>query len=304
MGGKSLLKEKEGLACVILNYNDSETTLSLINKIKTYEILDYIVIVDNQSSDNSLEKLRKIQTSKIIVICSEKNGGYGYGNNYGIWSIKENLKNIRYVLIANPDTMFEENLIKELKYLMGQHPNCVIAAPEHMNTIQDVAWKEISARRFILQSSYVFCRIFGRKEKYTKEELKRQNYKVDMVLGALLLIEIDKFIKMGMYDEGIFLYTEETVIGKRAKKYQYETRLLPETTYQHTHSVTISKAYRSALKQKKLNLKSDLYYLKKYCGLSGVTLGMTKLYFVLAVLEMYPIQAYLFLKNMFIRKLQ
>ena len=85
-----MLKEKEGLACVILNYNDSETTLSLINKIKTYEILDYIVIVDNQSSDNSLEKLRKIQTSKIIVICSEKNGGYGYGNNYGIWYIKEN----------------------------------------------------------------------------------------------------------------------------------------------------------------------------------------------------------------------
>lgn len=47
------------IGCLILNYNDSETIENLLNKIKNYNIIDHIIVVDNKSSDNSYEQLLK-----------------------------------------------------------------------------------------------------------------------------------------------------------------------------------------------------------------------------------------------------
>ena len=66
------------IGIVILNYNDSETTIELLEKIKNYEILNLIVIVDNNSTDNSYKKLTKYENEKIKLIKTEKNKGYGY----------------------------------------------------------------------------------------------------------------------------------------------------------------------------------------------------------------------------------
>ena len=66
---------------VILNYTDSETTVKLLDMIKEYKILESIVVVDNNSTDNSYEVLKKFENNKIKVIKSKMNKGYGYGNN-------------------------------------------------------------------------------------------------------------------------------------------------------------------------------------------------------------------------------
>lgn len=79
------------LGCVILNFNDSETTKKLVNNIKGYKVIDYIIIVDNKSTDTSFLELKRFENedSKIKVIESPKNGGYGYGNNVGICYCKQ-----------------------------------------------------------------------------------------------------------------------------------------------------------------------------------------------------------------------
>lgn len=66
---------------VIVNYNDSETTIKLLEMIKEYKILESIVVVDNNSTDNSYELLKKYENNKIKVVNSKINKGYGYGNN-------------------------------------------------------------------------------------------------------------------------------------------------------------------------------------------------------------------------------
>ena len=48
------------LAMVIINYNDYDTTKKLIDNIKNYKVLDKIIIVDNASTDNSYNKIKKI----------------------------------------------------------------------------------------------------------------------------------------------------------------------------------------------------------------------------------------------------
>lgn len=49
---------------IVLNYNDAITTKKLINNAENIKKIDKIVVVDNNSSDNSLEKLEKLKGRK------------------------------------------------------------------------------------------------------------------------------------------------------------------------------------------------------------------------------------------------
>ena len=76
--------------------------------------------MDNKSTDFSFEKLKKFQTEKIRVISSEKNGGYGYGNNIGIKYAKDFLK-IRYILIVLHLVKVEVQKYKNLVYIINTY---------------------------------------------------------------------------------------------------------------------------------------------------------------------------------------
>lgn len=60
------------IGCVVLNYNDADTTLDLLKRIEPMEIIDQIVLVDNKSTDNSLERLKEQESNKVHVVCAKK----------------------------------------------------------------------------------------------------------------------------------------------------------------------------------------------------------------------------------------
>ena len=68
---------------VILNYNDADTVETLVRSICGYEVLEYIILVDNHSQDDSRQKLQQLacEHEKIQLVFLEENGGYGKGNN-------------------------------------------------------------------------------------------------------------------------------------------------------------------------------------------------------------------------------
>ena len=73
------------VAVIIVNYNDSDDTTKYVKMITEYEIINRIVVVDNNSTyDGEISRLKKLESPKTIVIKAEKNGGYDYGNNFGI----------------------------------------------------------------------------------------------------------------------------------------------------------------------------------------------------------------------------
>lgn len=131
--------------CVILNYNDSKTTISLLSNIQYFQELDYIVIVDNKSTDDSYEQLKQYSNEKVHLILTERNGGYGYGNNFGIWYSYNHL-GATEVLIANPDVIFSAECVKALKSALLEKKDCAIVAPVMTNGMgkRDIlaAWKK------------------------------------------------------------------------------------------------------------------------------------------------------------------
>ena len=73
------------VAVIIVNYNDVDDTEKYVDTITKYDVINRIVVVDNQSTTTgTFEKLQRLESDKVKVIKSDKNGGYDYGNNFGI----------------------------------------------------------------------------------------------------------------------------------------------------------------------------------------------------------------------------
>jgi len=53
---------------VVLNYNDWEETKRYCEVVKNFPSVDQIVVVDNKSTDNSIEELKRISSTKVVII--------------------------------------------------------------------------------------------------------------------------------------------------------------------------------------------------------------------------------------------
>ena len=273
--------------CVILNYNDSETTINLLKSISEYEELDFIIVVDNKSTDNSFEILSRYINEKIRIVSTDKNGGYGYGNNYGIRFAFNNLK-ATHILISNPDVEFTSNSVKAMKKAFLEYDECAIIAPVTYNKGKIVAWKTTDLFQEVAYSTFLFRRFFKPKKDYSKEFFgDKESCYVDIVSGSLLMVNAKIMIESGMYDENVFLYNEEKILYCKMKQKGYKSLLLLNETFIHHHSVSVRKSINSLVKIKKIENESELIYLQKYRDLKGISLIITKIYLKYALVEMW-----------------
>lgn len=265
------------LGCVVLNYNDSDTTAKLISKINCMNLIDIVVVVDNCSTDDSYTKLCQFSSDKIKVVRSSKNGGYGYGNNVGIKYLKEN-SDVEYILICNPDVNFDENVLKPM--LDNFDDDTAIVAPL---TLQPdgkkqlpIAWKVPKFSDYFVFSSLILNRLF--KPMSYPESLYKENIcEVDCVQGSFFMID-SKCIDDKLYDENIFLFFEESCIGKKFKDKGLKTKLLTNVMYVHEHSTSINKSIDSEVKKRKIMLDSFMTYMEDYYQLNKFQILLMKLY--------------------------
>lgn len=274
------------IGCVVLNYNDADTTLDLLKRIKPMEIIDQIVLVDNKSTDNSLERLKEQESNKVHVVCAKKNGGYGSGNNVGIGYLRKNYS-CDYIIIANPDVIFNESVIKKMVNEFDE--NTVIVAPLTLDSKKErqlpIAWKVPTVKDYFLFSSIVLNKIF-KPFQYPTRFFNTDICEVDCVQGCLFMLN-NSLIEDKLYDENIFLFFEESCIGKQFKDKGYKTKLLMNVDYIHNHSVSINKAFNSEARKRKITLDSFYTYFEDYYTLSGFTKGIMRIYKKFIYIENY-----------------
>ncbi|MFL2120881.1 glycosyltransferase family 2 protein [Marinilactibacillus psychrotolerans] len=275
------------ISCVILNYNDADKTISLIEEIIDYSTLDHIIIIDNLSTDDSFERLKKYESEKIIVISSDKNGGYGYGNNIGIRQAYDSYQS-DYTIVANPDVHFSEKNVEAMAKQLTNKEYCIVSPralkPNGKNQ-RLIAWRLQGLLDYTLSASMIYLKFFSNKYYDYSFFKSKEKAEVDVVPGSLLMVNTEYMIKYGMYDEGIFLYGEEETLSLKFKKKNLKTILLLNETYIHEHSVSISKSFPRAIKQKKMNLDSRLHLIKNYYNTSSLQNTLINLFFKFAYLE-------------------
>src|SRR4030042_2886168 len=97
------------ISIIIVNWNTKKYTTSCLKSIYQNCSLKYeIIVIDNDSSDNSVPYLKKY-FSKIKLIQNKKNSGYAKANNQGIKLAKNEI-----MVILNPDTQIKKNTLEDL----------------------------------------------------------------------------------------------------------------------------------------------------------------------------------------------
>ena len=100
------------VSIIVLNWNQPQLTIDCVNSILAQSFTDYeILIIDNNSSDNSLRLLNKRfrKNPKIRILSTYKNLGYAGGNNFGVHHAIAD-----YVIIQNNDTIVLDGWLTEL----------------------------------------------------------------------------------------------------------------------------------------------------------------------------------------------
>ncbi len=246
---------------VILNYNDYQTTSKLLNKIHNYKYINNIIVVDNNSSDNSYNELIKYKNKNIDIIKTDNNKGYSYGNNIGIKYLIDNYKS-DYIIISNPDVSFEDNDIKELISKLDNNKDIALIGPKvHEFNQVTRGWKLPTYLDEILKIMSLDNKF--RHDRYDDTCYKSDLTKVDVVSGCFFIIRTKIIKEINYFDEGTFLYYEENILGHKLKDRGYHTYIDNTVSVIHNASISVDKSIKKINKYKIL-IKSLMYYEYKY----------------------------------------
>ena len=265
------------IGMVIVNYNDYETTKRLLDNVKDFKVLKEIVVVDNKSTDNSLEELRKLKNKKITIIDSGNNKGYSYALNVSCKYLINKYK-VLNIVISNSDIIIDSDTdIKDLNsYISDKNvivgPTIIQGNDLNRGFKIPTPWQDI-------KQNIVF---FGKKV-LTNELSYPDNYyhkdisKVDTVSGCFFMISSKHLEDMGYFDENVFLYYEENIMGIKTKRLKKNIIVCNNIDVIHDHSVSIDKSLKRIKKYDILKTSQE-YFEKKYNGANKIELFFLKVF--------------------------
>lgn len=251
------------LSFVIINYNDSDTTKKLIDNIKDYKVLKEIVIVDNNSTDDSVKKLEKVTNKKITLLVNSENKGYSGGMNLGAKYLLEKYKDIN-IIFSNSDIIIKSE--QDLKTLNSRINDDIVLVGPTVNEHGSInrGWKLSTSFKESLYNIPYFHKKFKKRFLYYSDEYYKEDISyVDVVSGCFFLINGDFLKKIDYFDDSVFLYYEENILASKIKKENKKVIIDNTIEIIHDHSVTIDKSIKRVNKYKTLK-KSQRYYVINY----------------------------------------
>ncbi|WP_148321356.1 glycosyltransferase family 2 protein [Clostridium cuniculi] len=272
------------LGIVVLNYNDYKTTIKFLDMIKEYKNINKVVVVDNNSKDNSVREIKKYVNDKIILLESKKNNGYGAGNNIGIEYLRK-INDIEYIVISNPDIEFKESDLEKLISFLESNKSIAIASGRIVESgkyAKDGAWRLPSYSECLLQTIPIIDKKVDNSLSYPESYFTGQYSIVDTVKGCFFIARAKVLEEIGYFDEDTFLYYEENILGYKLKKGNYPIGILNDVNIIHEHGVTINKALKKIEKFKILN-KSRIVYMKKYLKSTKIKMNFYNLIEIIGI---------------------
>jgi GT2 family glycosyltransferase len=252
---------------IIINWNSTDFLEKCVNSIfttKNEAFVNTVFIIDNNSSDSSLERIEL--NNKIQIIRNKENLGFAKACNQGF-----KLSTADYVLLLNPDVRLFESTISDCILFMDLRMDIDILGCQLLNDENEIAF---SCSRFptvggILRDvtglSKIAPSIF--KPGIIMREWNHSESKfVDQLMGAFMFMRRSIFKKVGFFDERFFVYFEEVDFSKRLSKAGGKSFFNADIKAIHSGEGTTSsvKAFRLFL-----NLKSRLQYAKKHFNFFG-----------------------------------
>ena len=260
------------LGMVIVNYNDFDLTRRLLENIKNYKCLSHIVVVDNDSTDDSFEKLKEFESNRITII-KNRCRQYSVGLNVGAKCLIKKVGECN-IIFSNSDIIIKGE--EDLKKLSSNiNKDVVVVGPNvEEHGVINRGWPLPTTNQEILFNIPLLSRYFKKKYLlYPREDYMQDTTIVDVVSGCFFMVD-SKFLEDNDYfDEGTFLYYEEQIFASKVKKAKKKELVDNTVVIIHDHSVTIDKNLHRLKKQKTLK-QSQRYFTKKYLKANGLQMAL------------------------------
>lgn len=272
LGGSDLYIDAPRVLAVILNYKTPQLTLDLVDALKKiyYQAFD-VMVIDNNSPDNSSQILKKAATKKgFIFYANHVNSGYAAGNNIGIrYGIKYGYS---YTWILNSDVLLTDpNVLKVMVHRAEADSQIGVVGP----LIVSRDGKEVAPyihRPTLWQST---LGIFAEKNRRMKNiHVSRKVYRV---YGCCMLLRNEAMRKCDCMDERTFLYSEEDILAERLLEQGYYAYYDSTAKVKHNESSSMrTLTLKQIQKKNKEASKSRELYYKEYLGYSKFKVQIIK----------------------------
>jgi N-acetylglucosaminyl-diphospho-decaprenol L-rhamnosyltransferase len=276
------------ISIVIVNWNTRELLrkclASIYSSMPNGEL--EIWVVDNASTDNSSEMVKQLFPA-VHIIENQTNTGFAQANNQAI-----RRSNAEFILLLNPDTELLPGALEKLLNFIQSSPRVGAVGPRTLNPDKSLQTSCYPTPTLFREFWRLFhldkIHTFG---VYDMARWETHSYrKVDILLGACLMMRKEALDEVGLLSEDYFMYTEEVDLCFRLGQRGWEIYWIPEAEIIHYGGQSTSQVSRQMfihLYQSKL-----LFFKKHYGSVSAFLYKLILLFTSLARLSLTPI-AYL-----------
>ncbi|MGE5294767.1 MAG: glycosyltransferase family 2 protein [Solirubrobacterales bacterium] len=197
---------------VIVNWNTREILRDCLRSVyQNAGPIDFdVIVVDNASSDGSVEMVRT-EFDRVQLIANSDNRGFAAANNQGMAVAKG-----RYVLLLNSDTIVLDGALAKSVAFADAHPETAVVGCRVLNpdkSMQPTCFMYPSVLNLAISVIYLSkllprSRFFGREGMtwWNRDDARD----VEVVTGCFMLVRREALDRVGPMDEDYFMYGEET----------------------------------------------------------------------------------------------
>lgn len=202
------------VSIIIVNYNTISLLINALDSVleKTEGILYEIIVVDNNSDDNSQYIINQKYNSQVTYLALSENIGFGRANNKGIEIAKG-----RNIFLLNPDTILQNNAVKILSNFLDENSSAGVAGANLYN--EDGTYQPSFSQIYPslkVELSNLFHLMFIQNKQCINET--NQAIQTLSVVGAAMMIKKGVIEKAGVFNPNFFMYSEEEEWCYRIRK--------------------------------------------------------------------------------------
>ena len=224
------------LSVIIVNYNVRAYLEQCLRTV--FEALEGVdgdvFVVDNQSTDGSVEMVRE-KFPGVRLIANKENVGFSRANNQ---AIRES--SAEYVLLLNPDTVVGEDVFRRVIAFLDEHPKC---GGLGVKMIDGTGQFLPESKRGLPTPAVAFYKIIGLTRLFPKSRVfgryhlghlpENSTAPIGILSGACMFLRKRTLDEVGLLDENFFMYGEDIDLSYRITMGGYENWYLPEARIIH-----------------------------------------------------------------------
>ncbi|MHB1295914.1 MAG: glycosyltransferase family 2 protein [Anaerolineae bacterium] len=245
------------LAIIIVNYNTRLELDACLRSVYASAGRDayQVIVVDNRSSDGSVEMVQAEHPWVDHCLSTDHNGGYAYANNVGFRIAGYGAKTpfegprARHVLLLNPDTVLPPDALQQMVAFLDDHPDVGAVGPKLVRpdgSLDRACRRSFPTPEVSLYRLSGLSKLFPNSSRFGRYNLTYLDpdvqADVDSLVGAFMMMRGEALDQAGLLDETFFMYGEDIDLCYRIKQRGWRIVYNPAVTVLHLKGASSRKA--------------------------------------------------------------